>query len=216
MPAPFKPLLDLEPEQPSQFAKPPDIPSLVYLGDPELARPCPPVAPASITGEAFQRRLATLHWAMIEYRGLGIAAPQIGWRERLFVVAFPPPPGTCLAPVQYWINPEIQESSQAHNWAWEGCLSVPGLRGWVRRPAAVLVRGLDGEGQERKHEFTGWEARIFQHEYDHLDGMLFPYRLRDARHLALVDVLEQRTGWPADWPGPGARDVAWGALVPDP
>ena len=110
------------------------------------------------------------------------------------------------AAVVFWINPELVWTSPQHAWCWEGCLSVPGFRGWVRRPAALRVRGLGADGAPQEREYDGWEARSFQHEFDHLDGVLFPQRLADLRHLVRDEELTNRERWPADWP---ARTLLW-------
>ena len=191
------------------------IPPLLTLGNPQLARPATAVDAATIATSAFQERLELLLRAMTEYLGIGIAAPQIGWFERLFVMALQREgaDGSPEPVLEYWINPEIVTVSEELNWAWEGCLSVPGLRGWIRRPAAVAVRGHDARGEAVSRELAGWEARVFQHEYDHLDGMLLPYRAQDPRHLVMSEQLECREEWPDDWPAPGARDAPLGDVV---
>ena len=195
-----------------------DIPPLVTMGNPRLARPCAPVSAGTIATPEFQQRLELLVAAMHHNQGIGIAAPQIGWFERLFLttVTVAGPEGKAQVQLQCWINPEIVSVSDEHNWAWEGCLSVPGLRGWVRRPAAVAVRGTNPMGKPVSREFRGWDARVFQHEHDHLEGLLYPYRLMDPRHLVTLAELERRTEWPDDWPAPGARDAPMGACWPDP
>jgi peptide deformylase len=187
------------------------------MGDARLAQPSAPVDPAVIGTPAFQARLETLHRAMVEYLGIGIAAPQIGWYERFFLMVLEreDEQGRPAPELQAWIDPELVSVSGERTWAWEGCLSVPGLRGWIRRPAAVAVRGYNERGERIAAEFRGWEARVFQHEYDHLDGMLFPYRALDPRHLVLTEELERRAAWPPDWPAPGARDAPLSAVVPE-
>ena len=195
----------------------PDVPPLVTLGDPRLAQPSAPVDPALITTPEFQARLRTLADAMAVYLGIGIAAPQIGWFERFFLILEEvqegdEPPRHVL---HAWINPEITSVSKEQGWAWEGCLSVPGLRGWVRRPLAIAVRGFDAGGNPVSREFTGWPARVFQHEYDHLDGYLYPYRVSDPTHLVMTEHLANMADWPEDWPAPGARDTAPGTVLPE-
>jgi peptide deformylase len=192
-------------------------PPLVIMGEPRLAQPSVPVKPSVIVTPAFQARLETLQEAMVVHQGIGIAAPQIGWYERFFLMA-----RECEGPdahtpleLQTWINPEIVASSPERSWAWEGCLSVPDLRGWIRRPAAVAVRGYNARGERVSREYRGWEARVFQHEHDHLDGILFPYRAADPRHLVMTSQLERRAEWPPDWPGPGARDTPLGEVLPE-
>lgn len=73
--------------------------------------------------------------------------------------------------------------SKKTNWSWEGCLSVPGMKGWVERPRKIKVTGYDELGNVREQSLTGTAARVFQHEYDHLDGILYPDRVQKGRHL---------------------------------
>ena len=73
--------------------------------------------------------------------------------------------------------------------------------------AAIAVRGYDERGEPVGREFTDWEAHLFQHEFDHLDGILFPYRVVDPRHMVTAEALERREEWPSDWPTPGAREA---------
>lgn len=194
-----------------------DLPPLVTMGDPRLAQPSAPVQPGLIGEPFFRERMALLAQCMHAYLGIGIAAPQIGWYERVFLMTVEPPvpDPDAEAELTAWINPEIVWRSDEQVWAWEGCLSVPGLRGWIRRPAAVTVRGLDVGGDPLSREFTGWNARVFQHEFDHLEGMLFPYRALDPRHIVTLEALEEREDWPDGWPAPGARDAPMGEVIPD-
>jgi peptide deformylase len=202
------------------------VPPLVTLGHPRLAQPSAPVALELVRSDEFRERLRTLYAAMVAYRGIGIAAPQIGWFERFFLMGIAldpnarddgddtpegePEPRIALQP---WINPEIVAVSAEQGWAWEGCLSVPGLRGWIRRPLAVAVRGYDGNGEPISREYTGWAARVFQHEYDHLEGYLFPYRALDPRHVVAIEQLARRDEWPGDWPAKGAARAPFGEVM---
>ncbi|MDH5752465.1 MAG: peptide deformylase [Deltaproteobacteria bacterium] len=193
------------------------LPPLVTMGDPRLSRPSEPVDPANINTPVFQARLQLLARCMTEYIGIGIAAPQIGWFRRVFLILDEDEDESEQKDYQMeaWINPEIVEFSAEQGWAWEGCLSVPGLRGWIRRPLSIRVRGLDAGGDEVSREIKGWPARVFQHEFDHLDGMLFPYRAVDTRHLVMLEELEKRQDWPDDWPAPGAARAPMGVVIPD-
>ena len=193
----------------------PGLPPLVTMGDPRLAQPSPPVKKGRIAKPEFQEQMALLRECMHAYFGIGIAAPQIGWFERVFLMTESDEESEDEPEVLAFVNPEIVWQSEELNWAWEGCLSVPGLRGWIRRPAAVSVRGLNAAGKRTSHEFTGWAARVFQHEFDHLEGMLFPYRTLDTRHLVSLESLEFREQWPDDWPAPGARDTPLGEVLAD-
>ncbi|CAK0848630.1 unnamed protein product [Prorocentrum cordatum] len=150
------------------------------------------------------------------YGGIGIAAPQIGWWTRAMCFGIngsnPRYPDAGSVPFQFWVNPEIVWSSSDTNWMWEGCLSVPGMRGWVERPKEVRLRGLDERGVEREVSMSGLEARVAQHELDHLDGTLFPERVTGARFLVPQQVFDAREGWAEDWPSPGSRRTGPGGL----
>ncbi|HKJ00770.1 MAG TPA: peptide deformylase [bacterium] len=182
---------------------PDDLPPLVTLGDPLLAQPCAPLDPKRIRKRAFQARLALLRVGLEHHGANGIAAPQLGWFERFLLMRDPGGTGGLV----YWINPEIVQASEEQVWYWEGCLSVPGYKGYIARSAAIAVRGYNEHGEPVSREFADWEAHLFQHEYDHLDGVLFPYRAADPRHVVCAEALEQRDAWPADWPAPGAREA---------
>ena len=193
------------------------LPPLVTMGNPRLAQPSVAVDLHIVGSAEFQEKLRVLREALVAYLGIGIAAPQIGWFERVFLMLERREnnEGEVEEELLTWINPEITASDGELDWAWEGCLSVPGWRGWISRPAAVAVRGYNERGEPLSREFTGWSARLFQHEFDHLDGMLFPYRAADPRHLVTLAELEDRANWPPDWPAPGARDAPLGEVVPD-
>lgn len=126
--------------------------------------------------------IATAHAA----NGVGIAAPQVAASVRLFIVASRPSPRYPHAPTMEptaMINPEIIDRSSELVSGWEGCLSVPGLRGLVLRNRTIEVRYFTKHGELVQQELTGFVARIFQHELDHLDGILFPDRVSLATDL---------------------------------
>jgi peptide deformylase len=118
--------------------------------------------------------------------GVGIAAPQVASSVRLFIVASRPSPRYPYAPTMEptaMINPQILDRSGELVAGWEGCLSVPGVRGSVLRDRAIEVIYLTKYGQLVQQELTGFVARIFQHELDHLDGILFPDRVSNPTDL---------------------------------
>jgi peptide deformylase len=118
--------------------------------------------------------------------GVGIAAPQVSASIRLFIVASRPSPRYPYAPTMEptaMIDPEIVNRSGELVSGWEGCLSVPGVRGLVLRDRTIEVRYLTKHGNLVQQELTGFVARIFQHELDHLDGILFPDRVSDPTKL---------------------------------
>jgi peptide deformylase len=118
---------------------------------------------------------------MREAPGVGLAAPQVGLSERVIVVEYlehEEDEEKEDAPKKVWVvvNPEIVTSSEETLMGVEGCLSIPGLVGEVERHAAIQVKGLNRHGKPTKIKAQGWLARIFQHEIDHLNGILFPDR----------------------------------------
>ena len=130
----------------------------------------------------FDAELQTLIEDMIETLreapGVGLAAPQVGISDRLIVVEYPEDDEKEDAPKKLFvvINPEIKEMSEDVEMGIEGCLSIPGLHGEVERALAVTVKGFTRRGQPIKIKAKGWLARIFQHEIDHLNGIVFTNR----------------------------------------
>lgn len=189
------------------------VPPLRYLGDPQLMQVQPEVA--AQTGD-FQQRLQILKEAMGTYGGIGIAAPQIGWWVRVMCFGIedgnPRYPAAPPVPFQYWINPEITWSSEETSWMWEGCLSVPGMRGWVQRPREVRMKGLDEHGEMQEVHMKDLPARIAQHELDHLDGILFPFRVDSPKLLVSQPVFDTKDQWATDWPTPGSYRTKAGDL----
>ena len=154
--------------------------TIVTLPDPVLRRKARPVS-------TFDKNLQTLIDDMIETMreapGVGLAAPQIGIPERLIVIEYADPPEEDeeepkeVKPKLYVMaNPEIVKASDEKVLGVEGCLSIPGLVGEVERFATVQVKGLNRRGQPMKVKAEGWLARIFQHEIDHVNGVVFPDR----------------------------------------
>jgi len=167
----------------------------------QIAAPVPdPLAPE------IQRLIKDMIETMIDANGAGLAAPQVHVPLRLVVFQAPgerTDPGLSAeerfdhtAPLTVLINPEIAVLDEGIEGGWEGCLSVPGLRGWVERAAHIRYRGFGSDGQPIERTARGFHARVVQHEVDHLDGRLYPGRMRDlsklifeseARHFATVE-----------------------------
>ncbi|HEX8990139.1 MAG TPA: peptide deformylase [Anaerolineales bacterium] len=153
--------------------------TIVTLPDPVLRRKARPVS-------TFDKDLQTLIGDMIdtmrEAPGVGLAAPQVGIGQRLIVVEYAEPPEEGeeqeqVKPRLYVMaNPEIVKTSEDKVLGVEGCLSIPGLVGEVERYSMVQVKGLNRRGQPMKVKAEGWLARIFQHEIDHVNGVVFPDR----------------------------------------
>ncbi len=153
--------------------------TIVTLPDPILRRKAHPVS-------TFDKDLQALIGDMIETMrdapGVGLAAPQVGIGQRLIVIEYAEPPEDGdeekeVKPRLYVMaNPEIVKTSEDLLLGVEGCLSIPGLVGEVERYSTVHVRGLNRRGQPMKVKAEGWLARIFQHEIDHVNGVVFPDR----------------------------------------
>ncbi len=118
--------------------------------------------------------------------GAGLAAPQIGVLQRLVIFsveANPRYPDAETVPRTILINPVIEVLDDEAEPGWEGCLSIPGMRGIVSRPAHVRYSGFNEYGEQFSREVTGFHARVVQHECDHLDGILYPMRIQDIREF---------------------------------
>jgi peptide deformylase len=161
------------------------------MGHPVLRRPADPLDEAAIGSEALLRLIADMIDTLHDYGGIGLAAPQIGESIRLAIVEIPEDgsrygelPGM---PLTIFINPTITVLDGETHGFWEGCLSVPGLRGFVERPQQIRVDYVDLERNRQSLELTGFLATVFQHEFDHLDGKLYIDRLADTRLLAFEE-----------------------------
>lgn len=163
---------------------------ILKMGDPRLLRQAEPVTQFGTPAleELIQDMFDTMHAA----NGAGLAAPQIGVNLQVVIFGFkqnlrypdaPPVPETIL------INPKIRPLSEAMEESWEGCLSVPGMRGVVPRWAAIHYEGFDLEGNRIEREADDFHARVVQHECDHLFGILYPMRIKDFSRFGFTDVL---------------------------
>jgi len=164
--------------------------AILRMGDPRLLRVAQPVA--AFGTRELHALIADMFDTMEAANGAGLAAPQIGVDLRLVIFGFtknerypdaPPVPRTVL------INPVIEPLGDALEEGWEGCLSVPGMRGVVPRHARIRYRGFDPEGAPIERQAEGFHARVVQHEVDHLDGMLYPMRIRDLSRFGYTSVL---------------------------
>ena len=135
---------------------------------------------------AVQSLIDDLLVTVAEANGVGIAANQVFESLRLFIVASHPNPRYPQAPMMEptpMLNPEIVWQSDEQEQGWDGCLSVPGIRGLVPRSTSIGVRWLDRNGLQREEELEGFLARIFQHEFDHISGLVFLDRVEDNREI---------------------------------
>jgi peptide deformylase len=160
------------------------------MGDPRLLRVAQPVR--EFDTPALHGLIADMFETMAAAQGAGLAAPQIGVDLQLVIFGFqrndrypeaPPVPNTVL------INPVITALDDGWEEGWEGCLSVPGLRGLVPRHARIRYEGVDPRGQRIEREAEGFHARVVQHECDHLIGRLYPTRMSDLSKLGFTSVL---------------------------
>ncbi len=166
------------------------IREILRMGDPRLLRVSEPVTRFD-TAE-LRQLLTDLFETMRAADGAGLAAPQIGVGLRVVVFGFERNaryPEAASVPETILINPVIEPLGEAMQDGWEGCLSVPGLRGVVPRYERVRYRGFDERGVALEREVDGFHARVVQHECDHLDGILYPMRVRDFRTFGFADVL---------------------------
>ena len=148
------------------------------------------VDPERIATPEFQDFIDSMILTMHEYEGVGLAAPQVHASEQL--VVFHEGAGLTDAddqPLTALINPRITPLTEETRAMWEGCLSIPGLRGRVSRPARIRVQGLDRQGREVDLELEEFDAVVTQHECDHLDGILYPFRVSDMRDFGFEDEL---------------------------
>ncbi len=150
-------------------------------------------APVEQFGTAALRALvADMDDTMRARNGAGIAAPQIGVSLRVVIFEVthnPRYPQAEPVPYTVLINPVLEPLGTERDEAWEGCLSVPGMRGVVARHSRLRYRGFDVEGNVIDREVTGFHARVVQHEVDHLDGILYPMRVTDMRLFGFEEEL---------------------------
>jgi peptide deformylase len=173
---------------------------ILKMGDARLLRVAEPVR--EFDTPQLHRLIDEMFETMHDAGGAGLAAPQIGVNLRLVIFGFdkvarypdaPPVPPTVL------INPEITPLDTAIEEGWEGCLSVPGLRGVVPRHARLRYTGFDAKGAPIDRTVDGFHARVVQHECDHLDGILYPMRVKDFTRFGFTDVLfPELAGQPDD------------------
>ena len=175
------------------------IREILRMGDSRLLRKARPVQ-AFGTPE-LRELVADMQDTMRAANGAGLAAPQIGVDLRVVIFGFEANrryPRAGPVPFTLLVNPELTPLGEEQEEDWEGCLSVPGLRGWVPRFARLAYRGFDAEGMPIAREASGFHARVVQHECDHLDGILYPMRIRDFSRFGYTDVLFPDAGIPED------------------
>jgi peptide deformylase len=167
---------------------------IARMGHPILLRKCDPVADPG--APEIRRLVDDMMETMEDAPGVGLAAPQVYQPLRLFVFRVPggressDPDDTTLDNTVL-INPTVELIGEERAMAWEGCLSIPGLRAAVPRATRIRYSGVDCDGVLTQREVSGFHARIVQHEYDHLDGILYTMRMTDFRYFGFTDELDR-------------------------
>ena len=163
---------------------------VLKMGDPWLNRVAQPIE--AFDSEELHALVRDLWDTMAARSGAGIAAPQIGVNLRVVVFAMqvnPRYPNADPVPETVLINPVLTPVDEAQEYGWEGCLSVPGMRGNVPRYKRLRYTGFDAHGNVIDREVDGFHARVVQHECDHLDGILYPMRVTDFKDFGFEDEL---------------------------
>lgn len=164
--------------------------TVLKMGDPRLLEPAQPVA--RFDTPELHALVADLLDTMKALNGAGIAAPQIGVGLRVAIFGLernPRYPEAEPVPLTVLVNPTLTPVGNEIVEDWEGCLSVPGMRGLVPRYNHLRYQGFDQYGNPIDREVSGFHARVVQHECDHLDGILYPMRIRDMRNFGFTEVL---------------------------
>ncbi len=165
--------------------------TILKMGDPRLLRVAQPVT--QFDSDEMHLLITDMLDTMIAANGAGLAAPQIGVDLRVVIFGSGEPnpryPEAPIVPRTVLCNPVITPLGEAEEEGWEGCLSVPGLRGVVPRYASIRYTGFDPYGDAIDRAVEGFHARVVQHECDHLDGKLYPMRVRDFTRFGFSEVL---------------------------
>ncbi|MDO8702636.1 MAG: peptide deformylase [Undibacterium sp.] len=166
------------------------IHEILKMGDARLLRIAEPVS--QFNTPELSKLIADMFETMAAANGAGLAAPQIGVNLQLVIFGFksnPRYPDAPNVPETVLLNPVLTPLSEDVDEAWEGCLSVPGLRGLVPRWSKLRYEGVDQFGAVISREVDGFHARVVQHECDHLNGILYPVRIRDLSQFGYTEVL---------------------------
>jgi peptide deformylase len=166
------------------------IREVLKMGDPRLLAVAAPVAEFGTSG--LESLLTDMRDTMRSLNGAGLAAPQIGVGLRVVIFGFeanPRYPEADAVPFTVLINPVLTPLGEDQDEGWEGCLSVPGMRGLVPRYRNLRYTGVDAAGLPIKRTVSDFHARVVQHEVDHLDGILYPRRIRDLTQFGFNDAL---------------------------
>lgn len=163
------------------------------MGHPVLRTPARALEPADVKSPRIQQLIDDMFETMTEYQGVGLAAPQVHESLRLFVAGFAPDPDENddeedeRVPLMAVINPVVTPVGSEAVEDWEGCLSIPDIRGKVPRARQIVVRALDRRAKPFELRASGFTARVIQHETDHLDGVLFFDRMKGFETLTFIE-----------------------------
>ena len=156
------------------------------MGHPVLRQRGRPLDHSDLRSARVQKLIDDMIETMREYNGVGLAAPQVHESLRLFVALFADEPDDRTAAAVI-VNPEIVSNTHSREEGWEGCLSIPDVRGLVPRVTDITVKGLDREGRAIELRLRDFPARVAQHETDHLDGVLFLDRMTSMQSLTYLE-----------------------------
>ena len=163
---------------------------VIKMGNPGLKLKAEPVT--DFQSDELQTNIADMIDTMRHFQGVGLAAPQIGISKRIIVLEVANNtryPNADSIALNILINPQITEASEQTEMGWEGCLSLPGLRGKISRASRINYQAVNEKGQRVQATVKGFHARIIQHEIDHLEGILYPQRLDDFNEFGFEDSL---------------------------
>jgi peptide deformylase len=161
------------------------------IGNPVLRQRAAEIPESAIGSEELERLIDDMIETMLEYDGVGLAAPQVHESVRLAVLQVPGDDEQEEIPLSVLINPVVTPLPSEKVAGWEGCLSVPDMRGMVTRPDRVRLQALDRQGEKIDLEATGFHARVIQHECDHLDGVVYLDRMDDLSTLSFLPEFER-------------------------
>jgi peptide deformylase len=168
---------------------------VIRMGHPLLRQVARPLTEAEIGSDWLRALVFDMTETLHDYGGIGLAAPQIAEPVRVAIIEIEGGPTRYgeipTLPLTVFVNPTIEVVAGETRGYWEGCLSVPGLRGFVERPQHVRVGYTSFDGEARQLELEGFLATVFQHEFDHLDGTLYVDRIADMRLLAFEQEFER-------------------------
>jgi len=164
---------------------------IIRMGHPTLRKPARSLDKRELRSPEIERLLVDMIDTLKDAGGIGLAAPQVDESIRLAIIDVPGGPSRYgeipAMPLTVFANPRIEIVDPEAAGYWEGCLSVPGLRGYVERPQHARVTYQDLRGDTRQLELKGFLATVFQHEFDHLDGVLYIDRIKDPTKLVFED-----------------------------